>query len=924
MLTSFHLVGVVLTHRNLASSLTHYGQRVGWKPDLRMLQFSAHVWDTHVLEILGTLLSGGCVCVPSEQDRESNLAGFMRDKSVNFAFLTPTILRTISPEEVPHLKTIVSCGEPVEAEAIKTLSLSHRFINEWGPCEASICCTLTELTSDSPYIDSIGTAVGCATWIVDPEGSKQLLPIGAVGELVIEGPGVAKGYLNDPVKTDKSFILPPVWMPRDRASGRLYRTGDLAKYYPDGSLCFVGRLDSQVKIRGQRFELGEVESTISKCEGVRDVFAAVHLSGRQKELVAVMTLAEPDLPSQRTLKEIAASEAITQRLGRIKDSVAARLPSYMVPKHWIVVERMPITTSGKLDRTAIDQWLKARDFSSTLAHSGSEPRTSLTAPTSNNEKMLQSMWSSILSIPKDSIGRESDFGMLGGDSISAMRVANQCRKRGVQVSVRSLLEKHSSLQRVAEECQPVEESQLSKNAVPTSLPSTVELAELNDLFEADNVEAIVHATDMQALSIAISERQPEAFWNQTILEFSSPLQHDVLEKACRRVIQHHPILRTAFVQWKSDLLQVVLKSTRCNAIVEEGCKPNLPLPPELGFLPRFYLMSAGESCTRLRLEIHHSLYDAMSLDLIFRDLAAAYTGTTLSEGPTFHDWISQISSLDQSPAKTYWSELLKDSSSMTYLVPPPTSPTPSQTPSERRILLTLPISALQVPDSTPSTVLKAAWALTLSHTLATHDLIFFEASSNRLPCLTDSHLTRGPCLNLTPVRAHLTRTTTLSTLISTLQTQSLSSLPHQNLGFHSLIKSCTAWPPPSSEFRFGSVLVFQNHGSMHQETYRFGKDVNVVSMTSEAGVGDSADVWVIAKPKPGEEEVEIELRFAEGRVGLEMARGLARELEGFLRRVGKGELEDVLSEEGDDLDGLDVYDPYGECAGLAFHSRGFS
>lgn len=744
-------------------------------------------------------------------------------------------------------------------------------------------------------MDSIGTAVGCATWIVDPEDSNRLLPIGAVGELVIEGPGVAKGYLNDPVRTDKSFIRPPSWMPRGRASGqRLYRTGDLAKYYPDGSLCFVGRLDSQVKIRGQRFELGEVESTLSKCEQVRDAFTAIHLSGREKELVAVLTLVEPSLPSPEAFKEKPATEEITQQLGRIQDFVAAKLPSYMVPKHWIVVERMPITISGKLDRPAVDQWLKARDFSSTHDQLGSKPSASLTAPVSDNEKMLQSIWASILSISEESIGRESIFGALGGDSISAMRVANQCRKQGVQVSVRSLLEKHSSLQRVAEESQPVEETQLSTTAVSASLPSAAQLAELNDLFEAENIEAIVHATDMQALSIAISERQPEAFWNQTILHFSSPLQHGMLEKACRRVIEHHPILRTAFVQWRSDLLQVVVKSTRCNLIVQEGCKPVLPNSPEFDLLPRFYLTSNVEGCPRLRLEIHHSLYDAMSLDLILRDLAAAYTGTALSEGPTFHNWISQISSLDQSPAKRYWSELLKDSL-MTFIVAP-TNAIRNQTPTENRILLNIPISTLHVPNSTPSTALKAAWSLALSRNLHTHDIVFFEGTANRstpLPSLADQHLTRGPCLNLIPVRTRLIPTTTLSTLITDLQTQSLTSLPHQYLGFRSLIKNCTAWPssPSLSQFRFGSVVVFQNHGSMDRGNYRFG-DASVDCMTSDAGIGDSADVWVIAKP--GEEEVEIELRFLEDRVDVEMARGLARELEGVLRMVGKGELESCL------------------------------
>lgn len=170
--------GVVLEHRNLASTLTHYGRRVSWQPGFRILQFSAYVWDTHTLEILGTLIHGGCVCVPTEDERRTALAGFMRKKSVDWAILTPTVMRTISPDEVPGLKTITSCGEPVDPAMVKLWSPTRRFINEYGPCEVSGRCLMTELTTESPYSGSIGTVVDCAVWIVSLEDPTRLAPIG--------------------------------------------------------------------------------------------------------------------------------------------------------------------------------------------------------------------------------------------------------------------------------------------------------------------------------------------------------------------------------------------------------------------------------------------------------------------------------------------------------------------------------------------------------------------------------------------------------------------------------------------------------------------------------------------------------------------------------------------------------------------------
>jgi amino acid adenylation domain-containing protein len=264
--------GVMLEHRCLVSSLSSLAQRFGWQSGCRMLQFAAYVWDISMGEIFGALLFGGCLCIPSEEARESSLANFIESSKVNWAWLTPTVLRTMSPNDVPSLQSLLSIGEPVGAEASKSWGRALRLINGWGPCEASILSAVVELTPVSRYPESIGTPVGCAIWIVNPGNTNELAPIGAVGELLVEGPGVARGYLNDNVKTAASFVPPPPWAPsRENKATHFYRTGDLAKYYPHGSICFVGRQDNQVKIRGQRFELGELESVLVSCGEVRDV-----------------------------------------------------------------------------------------------------------------------------------------------------------------------------------------------------------------------------------------------------------------------------------------------------------------------------------------------------------------------------------------------------------------------------------------------------------------------------------------------------------------------------------------------------------------------------------------------------------------------------------------------------------------------------
>lgn len=348
--------GVMLEHRCLASALGSLSTQFSWQQGSRILQFAAHVWDISMGEIFGALLSGACLCIPSEEARESSLAQFINFSKVNWAWLTPTVIRTLSPADVPSLQSLLSIGEPIDVGAAKIWGSALRLINGWGPCEASILSAVAELTPDSLFPESIGTPLGCALWIVKVGNMSDLASIGAVGELLVEGPGVARGYLNDEAKTAASFIAPPTWAPaRDGKARHFYRTGDLAMYNPDGTIGFLGRQDNQVKIRGQRFELGEVESVLASSGKVRDVFATTKILGGRTELVAVICLADPRLPRGNKLQELSDfhAEMTSQHLRAIRDHVNSRLPTFMVPTMWLAVERMPRTASAKLDRSRV-------------------------------------------------------------------------------------------------------------------------------------------------------------------------------------------------------------------------------------------------------------------------------------------------------------------------------------------------------------------------------------------------------------------------------------------------------------------------------------------------------------------------------------------------------------------------------------------
>ena len=353
--------GVILEHRCLVSSLTSLAQRLDWQPGCRMLQLAPYVSNISICEIFGALLFGGCLCIPSEAD-ESHLSDFVESTKVSWALLTPSVIRTISPGDVPSLQSLLSIGEPIDAEATKTWGEALHLFNGWGACEASILSTIADLRPNSLYSNSIGTPVGCAVWIVNPQNTHELAPIGSVGELLIEGPGVAKSYLNDQVKTATSFIAPPSWAAScPRNSTRFYRTGDLAKYNADGSISFIGRQDNRIKLRGQTVQLEELERVIVGCRKVRDVLTLSKIDAGRTQLVAVVCLADPQLPRRSVLQMLSGAHAkvAEQQIDSIRMYARSRLPSNMVPDLWLAIEQLPRTASQKLDRPAIRKWLKS-------------------------------------------------------------------------------------------------------------------------------------------------------------------------------------------------------------------------------------------------------------------------------------------------------------------------------------------------------------------------------------------------------------------------------------------------------------------------------------------------------------------------------------------------------------------------------------
>ncbi|EGU72901.1 hypothetical protein FOXB_16587 [Fusarium oxysporum f. sp. conglutinans Fo5176] len=280
--------GVMITHQNLSSALHHQVELLGLTSTSRLYDFASYNFDVSISNIFTVLAAGAALCIPTDEERRNNLEGSISASGANALDLTPCVAQLLSPSRLPQVRSLVLGGEALHVSEIRQWwDIGNvRIRNAYGPCECTPTSVINYSATTLEATTQIGKGAGVVTWIVNPEDHNQLLPPGCTGELLLEGPIVGRGYLNDPAKTATYFIEDPVWLLRGAPGkpgrrGRLYKTGDLVKYNENGSLTYVCRKDDQVKVRGQRVELGEIEHALRSQEYIDEAVAI--LQGESKE-----------------------------------------------------------------------------------------------------------------------------------------------------------------------------------------------------------------------------------------------------------------------------------------------------------------------------------------------------------------------------------------------------------------------------------------------------------------------------------------------------------------------------------------------------------------------------------------------------------------------------------------------------------------
>ena len=532
--------GTVVQHAAFYTSAAAHGPALRMKSTSRVLQFASYSFDVSIMEILTTLILGGCVCVPDEEARLNNISGFITDKGVTWAGLTPSFVQMIQPSSVPSLRTLVLGGEPMSRTDIANWADKVDLINAYGPSECAVTTTANPHITIDTNPANIGYATGSRTWIVDPNNHNRLAPVGSIGELIIEGP-LAQGYLNDDKRTAEVFVENPDWIISNSDSSsvskrRMYKTGDLVRYLSDGSMVFCKRKDTQKKVHGQRLELNEVEHFLRTDPAVQHALAVIPSAGHCKSrLVAILSLRGLSVTHQSTNSHpsfsIIGQDATSAHLSSIRQRLCERLPAYMIPSIWIVLHKLPFLPSGKLDRRQTVNWVGNMSDEVYRQICDVKAQNDHTAAT-EMEKHLQIIWGEILNLPPDQIGLSQSFLHLGGDSISAMQVMSRCRADGMGVTVQNILQSKSI----------------------SELASCVVLQEQHS-FEEEKIDTPFGLSPIQKLYFEYIGDQGVQFNQSTVLRFSRHVEVDLVSSAINTIVRSHSMLRARFTRNESGTWQ---------------------------------------------------------------------------------------------------------------------------------------------------------------------------------------------------------------------------------------------------------------------------------------------------------------------------------------------------------------------------------
>ncbi|GAA3437548.1 hypothetical protein GCM10018954_071620 [Kutzneria kofuensis] len=555
--------GVAVTHRSLVNYVLDSGRRMRIGPGERILGQISVSFDAGLWQALMPLLCGATLClsrsdgIPLEEQ--------LNQDGVTTLQLLPSLLSTVDPERVPGIRSVYTGGEVCPPELVAKWLPGRVFGNIYGPTETTVAATMSEVREPGAVVP-IGLPVAGATChVLDPH--LRPVPAGMVGELYIGGAGLARGYVGRPGETAERFLADPFGEP----GARMYRSGDLVRVRQDGELEFLGRVDSQVKVRGHRIEPAEIEAALTRHPEVAE--AAVVLRDNRLVGYVVTGLAVP----------------------QVRRFLAESLPRHMVPADFVVVDALPRTAAGKVDRTGLPTPERAV--------------TRHVAARTPVERALAAAWTSVLGVPD--VGVLDNFFELGGDSILSVRVVAELAKAGWHTTTQDIF-RHQSIEQLAP---TVSERRAEAPEEPGTGPMPL--------------------TPIQRWFFDRFTERPDHFTMPRFVELVPGVDPNAVRAAVQAVLEQHEVLRTRAEQvageWRlrigTELGEFWERHTGTE-IDARVAAAHGELSLRDGPLVKAIFFDHG---ARLLLMVHHLVVDGVSWRILLDDLRTAYTQVKAGE-----------------------------------------------------------------------------------------------------------------------------------------------------------------------------------------------------------------------------------------------------------------------------------------------------
>ena len=792
--------GVAVPHRAVVRLVrdTDYAQLTA---EDRVAQASTATFDAATFEIWGALLNGAAVVVLPRDLILSpeQLVAALRRERISALFLTTALFHQVArqvPDGFRSLRHLLFGGEAIDPAAVRAVQREgppERLLHVYGPTESTTYATwhLVEGVDDDAATVPIGRAIAnTAAYVLDAAGAPA--PIGVPGELYLGGDGVARGYLGRAALTAERFV-PDVFSAEPGA--RLYRTGDRVRWLAGGALEFVGRTDQQVKVRGFRIEPGEVEAALMAHGGVRDCVVVVREEGGEKRLAAYVVPADGAAPSA----------------GELREHLRARLPEYMVPAAFVLLDALPLNANGKVDRRA----LPAPEYAAEAEFA--EPRT----PT---EELLAGIFAEVLGAER--VGLHDGFFELGGHSLLATRVVSRIRQ-GLQVELplRALFE-HPTVGALAEEVERARQA-----ARGLALPPITPSPRSGDL-------PLSFAQERLWLLDRLAPGNP-AYNVAAAVRLRGALDAGALERALSEIVRRHEALRTVFRAADGGPLQHVLPpephllaredlsgSADRDAELQRRAAAEAMRPFDLatGPLLRSTLLRMDADEHVLLLTLHHVVSDGWSMGIFFRELGALYAAFARGEPAPLADppiqygdyarWQREhlAGALDAQLA--YWRERLDGAPALLDLPDDHPRPAVQRGRGARRSVVipsTLLAELKELGRSEGATlfmVLLAAFDLLLARWSGQDDVVVGTPIAGRTRAETEGLI--GLFLNTLALRADLGADPSLRALLGQVRRSTLDAYAHQDVPFERLVEALQPERSLAHSPVFQVMLILQN------------------------------------------------------------------------------------------------------------------